>query len=269
MNPLTLPTIGTSCAEGQGFGQNFNPSYAAGGLLGHTGIDVNCGYGSPIEAICAGLVYTTFPIDKPASDGYTAVFTLVTTPLEIFEFSYGHVSEIDCQIGQQVNVGDVIAKEGNHGTVYAGNVQITLAMQAAGDHDGHHRHYQKRPVIKTKALADVLKYMGLSDAQGWYQDAEGYYYQTYAYSNGFNGCVDWTLPLFPRNLMIGMSGYDVYLLQKAIVLEGCGSFNPTGFFGVLTLAGMMKLQAKHGISATGFCGVLSRGYLNSTYSQLA
>jgi hypothetical protein len=35
-----------------------------------------------------------------------------------------------------------------------------------------------------------------------------------------NSCVDWTLPLFNRNLSILSSGYDVYLLQKALVREG-------------------------------------------------
>jgi hypothetical protein len=212
--------IGPSCVEGQGFSQNANPLYHAGGLLGHTGIDVNCGYGSTIASLTNGVVYSTFPVEQPASDGYTAVFVLTETPLEIFEFSYGHVCEIDCQIGQQVKVGDALAKEGNKGEVYSGNTLITLAMQAAGDHDGHHRHYQKRPEIKTKNLQNILTNMGLSDAHGWYKDANANYYQVYDYFNGFNGCVDWTLPLFNRNLSIFSNGYDVYLLQKALVLEG-------------------------------------------------
>lgn len=260
--------IGPTCMEGQGFGQNYNPSYHNGGLLGHTGIDINCGYGTSIQALCSGLVYSTFSVEKPASDGYTAVFTLVETPLEIFEFSYGHVSEIDCQIGQQVKTGDVIAKEGNFGTVYVGNTLITLAQEQAGDHDGHHRHYQKRPVIKTKNLSDVIENLGLSNAQGWYKDAEGYYYQTYDYFNGFNGCVDWTLPLFNRNLSVGSTGYDVYLLQKALSLQGFATYAPTGFFGLKTLASVIQLQGVWGLPQTGFVGQLTRAKLNSLYSQL-
>jgi hypothetical protein len=189
--------------------------------------------------------------------------------LETFEFSYGHVPEIDCQIGHHVKAGDVIAKEGNHGTVYSGNVQITLAMQAAGNHDGHHRHYQKRPVIKTKNLQDTLDHMGLSNSQGWYQDSEGFYYQVYDYDNGFNGCVDWTLPLFNRDLQQGMKGYDVCLLQKALVLEV--GFDPRfciGIFGPKTFDGVKGLQAKHGIDQVGRCGPATRGYLNSVYKQL-
>lgn len=258
--------LSQGCLEGQGFSQNFNPSYHAGGLLGHTGIDVDCGWASPIASLTNGLVYSTHPVNQPANDGYTAVFVITQTPLETFEFSYGHVSEIDCQIGQQVKTGDIIAKEGNHGTVYVGNRLITLAEQAAGDHDGHHRHYQKRPVFKTKRLQDV----GLQDAQGTYRDQEGFYYEVYDYKNGFNGCVDWSLPLFNRDLFFGRSGYDVYLLQKAIVLEGCGNFNPTGAFGPLTLAGASALQKKRNIAPTyGYVGPLTRAALNATYAQLS
>lgn len=257
--------IGASCVEGQGFGQNYNPLYHAGGLLGHTGIDINCGWASPIAALCSGIVYSTYPIEAPAADGYTAVFTLVETPLETFEFSYGHVSEIDCILNQQVKAGDIIAKEGNHGEVYSGNTLITLAMQAAGDHDGHHRHYQKRPVIKTKTPGNN---QFLVNTWGAYTQ-DGYYFQVYDFNNGFNGCVDWTKPLFTRALFLGTSGYDVYLLQKALVLEGYGSFAPTGFFGVLTLAAVMKYQTAKGLSPVGSVGPLTRASLNGTYGQLA
>lgn len=256
--------IGPNCNQAQGFGQNFNPSYHGGGLLGHSGLDFNCGYGSPIQALASGVVYSTYPIEAPASDGYTAVFTISETPLETFEFSYGHVSEIDCTLGQQVKAGDVIAKEGNHGTVYVGNQLITLAMQAAGNHEGHHRHYQKRPVIKTKTLSDFC----LANTYGYYRDKEGYYYKVYDHENGFAGCVDWTAPLFTRPLGLFSSGYDVFLLQKALVLEGFATFTPTGYFGLLTRAAVQAYQAAHSLEQVGNVGPLTRASLNRTYSQL-
>lgn len=256
--------IGPTCVEGQGFGQNFNPSYHLGGLIGHTGIDVNCGWASPIAALCSGIVYSTYPVEHPASDGYTAVFTLVETPLETFEFSYGHVSEIDCTIGQQVKVGDVIAKEGNHGTVYSGNTLITLAMQAAGDHDGHHRHYQKRPVFKTKNPGTNQV---LTTANGaYYNDG---FYQVYDYQNGFNGCVNWDAPLFNRSLGLFNTGYDVFLLQRALVLEGYATFDPTGYFGPLTRSAVQRYQKAKGLEQVGSVGPLTRQALNATYSQLS
>ncbi len=266
--PEIQKLMAAGCFEGQGFGQNFNPSYHAGGLIGHTGIDVNCGYGSPILSLTNGQVYSTYPIEHPASDGYTAVFVITDTPLETFEFSYGHVSEIDCQIGQQVKVGDVIAKEGNHGIVYVGNVLITQAMQAAGNHDGHHRHYQKRPVKKVQTTLAAKRY--LQTQEGLYIK-DNNYYEIYDFDNGFNGCVDWTAPLFNRDLQQGVSGYDVYLLQKALVLEV--GFNPLyciGIFGPKTATAVMVLQRKHNISpAAPRVGPLTRAYLNATYHQLA
>jgi Putative peptidoglycan binding domain/Peptidase family M23 len=262
MNPQD---IGSNCVEGQGFGQNFNPSYHAGGLLGHTGRDVNCGYGTPIGSLCDGYVYSTFPIEHPASDGYTAVFTLVETPLELFEMSYGHVSHIDCFIGQHVHKGDVLAKEGNHGTVYVGNILITLAMQAAGDQRGSHRHYQKRLLKKVRRTDPTKRY--LQTAEGLYYD--GFYYEILNYDNGFNGCVDWTAPLFIRLLTLLSKGYDVYLLQKALVREGFATFEPTGYFGLLTYNAVKSYQRAHDLNPVGNVGPLTRASLNKTYHQLS
>ena len=174
------------------------------------------------------------------------------------------MSEIDCEIGDHVNVGDTLGKEGNHGIVYSGNILITLAMQKAGDQRGHHRHYQKRPVIKTK----TLKGTGLQGTPSPYRDPDGFYYQVYNYENGFDGCIDWTLPLFNRNLTVGMNGYDVLLLQRAMVHEGFATYAPTGFFGALTWVSVRAYQKAHGISNTGYVGPLTRAKLNSSYGQL-
>src|SRR3569623_829115 len=59
----------------------------------------------------------------------------------------------------------------------------------------------------------------LQNAAGIYVDAEGYYYPINDVKNGFGGCVDWSAPMFTRDLERGITGYDVYLLQKAFVLE--------------------------------------------------
>ena len=266
MNSLNT-LLNNGCYEGQGFSQNYNPSYHQGGLLGHTGIDVNCGWGSPIASLTNGLVYSTYPINQPASDGYTAVFVIAETPLETFEMSYGHVSQITCTIGQTVKVGDIIAGEGNHGTVYAGNTLITLAMQAAGNHDGHHRHYQKRPVKKVTRTDPNKRYLQTSES---IYLKDGNYYEIYDYENGYNGCTNWAAPLYPRNLSRGMTGYDVYLLQKALVLEvGFSPDDCIGLFGPKTAAAVIALQTKHHIAPTApAAGPLTRAYLNGAYGQL-
>lgn len=49
-----------------------------------------------------------------------------------------------------------------------------------------------------------------------------------------------------RTLRVGMSGEDVKVLQQILQLEGCFDFpNPTGFFGGITRAGVIRLQEKH------------------------
>lgn len=265
MNPQLQALQDNGCYEAQGFGGNANPTYSGIGLLGHPGIDEHCGYGTPIKALASGKVFSLYPVDHPASDGYTAIMTLCSTPLEDFEFLYGHVSEIDVQIGDVVNAGDVIGKEGNHGPIYSGNRLITLAEQAAGNHEGSHRHYQKRPVLKTRKLNGVA----LNNGQGVNPDAYGFYYQVYAPNNGYAGCVDWTVPLFNRNLFVGASGYDVFLLQRALVLEGYATFTPTGNFGPMTLAAVISYQKANNLPATGYCGLLTRARLNWRYSQLS
>ncbi len=67
-----------------------------------------------------------------------------------------------------------------------------------------------------------------------------------------------------------MTGYDVYLLQKALVLEvGFDPVNCIGIFGPLTAAGVIKLQQKHGIAPPApRCGPATRAYLNNMYKQL-
>jgi hypothetical protein len=40
--------------------------------------------------------------------------------------------------------------------------------------------------------------------------------------NGYKGCVDFTKDLWSRTLTIGSYGYDVYLLQKALIHQEFG-----------------------------------------------
>jgi hypothetical protein len=267
MNPISEALCDNTCNEAQGFGQNADPFYSQGGLKGHPGVDIHCGYGTPILSPFNMYAYSVIGTDSPllGPEGYTQVGGIVTTPLETFEWVIGHCDPT-IQPGP-VTKGQQVATEANHGPVYDGNTLITLAMQKAGDRRGAHRHYQKRPVLKVTQTGSGTY---LLNAYGYFKDAQGFYYQVYSPNNGYQGCTDWTLPLFNRNLFLGTSGYDVFLLQKALVLEGCGTFTPTGNFGPLTLAAVIKYQLKHGIKPNaGFVGPITRASLNSSYGQLA
>lgn len=188
------------CKETQDFGENKNGSYAAGGLKGHTGYDESCGFGSTILSYKNGLVYKVVDDKRPANDGsgFWAVFMLVEENGEWSEWSYGHCSEIFVQEGQRILAGDPIAREGNRGEVYAGGVRITLAMQAAGDKRGSHRHVQKRLLERIKDDSNprgrfITEWS--PSVAGAYKDSEGYLYRIKNWDNGYNGCV----PPFIKN----------------------------------------------------------------------
>lgn len=252
-----------SCAEGQGFSLNYNPSYQSGGLLGHTGIDVSCGFGTPIHSLFDGIVYKVLTKDNPANDGsgFTGVFMIVDNGVECFEWLVGHCDPCVSE-GQEITKGQQIGTEANHGTVYAGNVQITLAMQASGDQRGSHRHYQKRPVMKvTDTSGPCLS--ARNDLPGFYRDTNGFYYQIFNYGNGFHGCVDPLKTVFQRDLWFGSSGYDVYVLQRFMAKQGLLTVPPTAFFGVKTGAAVSQYQKNLKISPTlGYFGSKTRQTVN-------
>jgi len=248
------------CYQGQGFGQNANPSYKGGGLRGHTGVDINCGFGTPIASPVSGTVYKVLTPDHPSNDGsgFTGVFILVDNGYESYEFLVGHCNPT-VQPGAKVAVGDTIGTEANHGTVFSGNTQITLAMQAAGDERGAHRHYQLRAyqsAPKTEGLPCLSAYNDSGYAAPYY---DGAYYQIWSYNNGFNGCVDPRTPIFQRDLYIGSRGYDVYVLQRFLGIEGYFTADPTGYFGLITAGAVRAYQLAHGLTPTiGYFGPKTR-----------
>lgn len=69
--------------------------------------------------------------------------------------------------------------------------------------------------------------------------------------------------VFTKNLYLGIRNGDVLQLQHRLIDEGFASFDPTGYFGVLTLKAVIAYQkAKHISPALGYVGVLTRAELN-------
>lgn len=250
-----------TCVLGQGFGGNANPTYKVGGLKGHPGVDEKCGYGTPVHALYDGLAYKVLTPEKPSNDGtgFTGVFQIVDNGLECFEFLTGHLTPAVVE-GQAVHKGDVIGTEANHGQVFSGNIEITLAMQKAGNREGSHRHDQMRPLMPVTKTSGKFEYL-IGSIQSPYRDQGGFYYQIFDFWNGYNGCVNPLLPTFNRYLTYGMSGYDVFVLQRILARKGFLAAEPTGSFYMQTWLALMKYQSANGIANTGTVGPITRAFL--------
>lgn len=261
--------IKLQCSLGQSFGGNSVATYKAGGLLGHTGVDNQCGYGTPIHAYFGNeYVYKVLTREKNDNqDGFTGVFTIVDNGTECFEFLYGHCNP-SVTVGQILTKGEALGTEANNGEVYipSGNgtfTRITLAMQKAGDQRGAHRHDQKRILKKSKSWSAHKKYLSALGGGSFFKD--GFYYEIPFYENGYNGCVNFLLPLFTRDLFFGRTGYDVLCLQRFLKKTGYLQIEePTEFFGKATLGAVMAFQKANGISPIGgYVGVKTRQLINS------
>ncbi len=177
----------------QGFMQNLNPSYAAAGLAGHTGVDSVKGYGQPIIADNDGVVYKIIYHQQSPSN-WQAVYMLVPYP-ELgpdcfMEILSGHLSQVNVQIGQRIKAGDVIGLEGNFGTIYSNGVAITALQENSGDHRGSHEHCQFRPVRLIRSGISLSQFHYLDAATGGvFKDSNGVY-QVYYENPATNGCVD-------------------------------------------------------------------------------
>lgn len=187
MTPTEYSTQNT-CTISQNFGDNANPLYKGEGLEGHSGRDICCGYGTPIQPFVPIYVYKILDAKHPSWDGtgFTGVFGI---DREGNEWLYGHCDPT-AEIGKWYSETDIIGTEANHGEIYSGSTRITLAMQAAGDHRGSHRHVQYRPC---DLVMNTTTTMLSTFNSGPYRDAQGYYYQYRYPNNGYAGCTDWTL----------------------------------------------------------------------------
>jgi hypothetical protein len=256
-----------TCQEGQPFGGNANPLYNGIGLKGHPGQDWNCGWGTAIGSRYAGLVYKIFnAANTPNSDGFTEFDVIVDDGFECFEWQVGHLDpNLSIKTGSFVTIDDTVGTEANHGPVYDGDIAITVAMQKAGDQRGHHRHYQKRPLMKTKTPSGHM----LTGQNGVaYEDPQGFYYVVWDFSNGYNGCVDPTLPVFNRTLSVGISGYDVYVMQRILAKAGFLTAEPTGYFGPATKTALMEYQNSKSLEMVGYVGPSTRAALSQELEGL-
>jgi peptidoglycan hydrolase-like protein with peptidoglycan-binding domain len=194
-------------------------------------------------------IYDVVTVDTAGPQGYTYVMGLVENGIECFEYQIGHCDPLVTK-GTSVKKGDIIGTEANHGPVFSGNRQITLAEQKVGNREGAHQHHQKRPLKR----ADQPPH-NLNKGYNFSNPINGIYYEIWDYFNGYNGCIDPLSSVFQRNLILGSSGYDVACLQRFL------GITPTGLFWLATSAAVRDYQIKNGLSGVGVVGPQTRKLL--------
>lgn len=102
----------------QWFGSNAVPFYKELGWKGHNGIDLKAEIGCRVFSMTDGTV-------EAISESWGAIW-IVTDTYTIdglkmrFKIGYGHLSDIDVEIGQKIKTGDFIGLSGNKGKYTTG-----------------------------------------------------------------------------------------------------------------------------------------------------
>jgi len=110
----------------QWFGEN-PKLYAFLGLKGHNGIDIVAPYGTPILATSTQTIVEV----KDNPSGYGKHIRAID---DTYEYTYGHLSEISVEVGDEAKVGYEIGKMGNSGFVVSGATPFWEYNPYAGTH---------------------------------------------------------------------------------------------------------------------------------------
>ena len=120
--------------------------------------------------------------------GFWGIFIIFKHKGQYKELLVGHLSEINVKVGDTVSMGQNIGLEGNKGTVFVGPIEVTKAMQDAGDKRGSHRHYQTRLIKRVERSNQQC--LTTTNSFRKYRDEEGLLYEIIDYYKGYHGCVD-------------------------------------------------------------------------------
>lgn len=170
-------------------------------LAGHNGIDIIAPYGEPILAPCDLVIGEI----KNTPEGYGRHIRAIGSG---YEWTFGHLSEISCELGQFVKEGDVIGKMGNSGFVVSGSTPYWKYNPYAGTH----LHLTIRKLGKN------------GDPYVIYNNTT---YPIANYENGYKGAIDPMLEVFngldntgeyeqKQLTIISLANQVIGLLQKII-----------------------------------------------------
>lgn len=172
----------------QGFGENGNALYKKQGLKGHTSVDFDVPYGTPVPCVHDNsYCYSVMNKDNKDPGKYRAVFTLVEEGEYVYEISYGHASDIFAVPGKTYNTGDILMNVGNTGPVFKGGKEVTVEARKKGSKEGAHLHGPQIRLCKKVPKVSFGKFC-LTDANGVFKK-DGFVYEVVDMGNGYNGCI--------------------------------------------------------------------------------
>lgn len=157
--------------------------------VSHSGIDSVLGWNKVVTCDNDCYVYKTITSDQ-SGENWQAVYMLVKQSDDIFvEVTQGHFNKLLVKEGQYLVEYQAIGLEGNKGKVRSGGVEITPAMQKAGDQRGTHTHTSYRPTYRVKETKRGANYL-MTRAGTKFKDPEGYYYEIIHKDSATRGCVN-------------------------------------------------------------------------------
>lgn len=132
-----------------------------GCLIGHNGIDIVAPWGTPILAVAAGKV--TDCKNNPGGYGkHVRIFD------GKYEHTYGHLSEIRVDVGEEVVMGQEIGLMGNTGFVVSGATPFWKHNPYAGTH----LHYGIREMKRVSVVNYENGYFGSFDPRPFFEETE-------------------------------------------------------------------------------------------------
>lgn len=183
----------------QYFGENI-PLYASlniGLNNGHNGLDIVAPWGTPILAMTKQRVVEV----KNSPNGYGKHVRCVD---EDYEYTYGHLSSIDCIIGQELEEGEEFAKMGNTGFVVSGATPFWKMNPYAGTH----LHLTLRRKAKPKETQWMTQY------------STGETFPIADWDNGHKGAIDPALLLEDKKEVVKLQLTLLSLLNQISSLLG-------------------------------------------------
>jgi murein DD-endopeptidase MepM/ murein hydrolase activator NlpD len=220
----------------QYFGENkelYSKAVCFGGdcLQGHNGIDIVAEWGTSIYCVEGGKIVEA----NNLTTGFGRSVRVVNFETGN-EWTYGHLSQIDCVLGKDIKEGDLIGLMGNTGFVVSGATPYWKYNPYAGTH----LHLGLRKIEKAGATWNCGYPSGDRST-------------VLNYTNGFFGgidpisffTIDNTSFIFRIDLKIGDRNNDVLELQKKLSILGYFKVEPTGYYGTITAKSVLDFQLKN------------------------